>query len=176
MDIILLFSDFVITIFKKILPIHSWETHREKQRHRQREKQAPCREPYGGLDPSIPGSWPEPKADAQPLSHPDALLLLLKSQPPVWFLFLLTHLLPSTCFKIFGLWYSADFCNMSRMDFFLFILLWIYWGSENLHLSKILKQTLYNISLNIVSPTFFCYFFLVCQSINIRLSFYYPFL
>ena len=25
-----------------------------------------------GLDPSTPGSWPEPKADAQPLSHPGA--------------------------------------------------------------------------------------------------------
>ena len=26
---------------------------REKQRHRQREKQAPCREPVAGLDPRI---------------------------------------------------------------------------------------------------------------------------
>ena len=42
----------------------------EKQRHRQREKQAPCREPDVGLDPGTPGSRPEPKADAQPLSHP----------------------------------------------------------------------------------------------------------
>ena len=37
---------------------------------RQREKQAPCREPNAGLDPRIPGSHPEPKADAQPLSPP----------------------------------------------------------------------------------------------------------
>ena len=43
---------------------------RERQRHRQREKQAPCREPTAGLDPRIKGSCPEPKADAQPLSHP----------------------------------------------------------------------------------------------------------
>ncbi|XP_048965434.1 centromere protein V isoform X1 [Canis lupus baileyi] len=43
---------------------------REKQRHRQREKQAPCREPDVGLDPWTPGSWSEPKADAQPLRHP----------------------------------------------------------------------------------------------------------
>ena len=43
---------------------------RERQRHRQREKQAPCREPDVGLDPSTPGSLPELKADAQPLSHP----------------------------------------------------------------------------------------------------------
>ena len=46
------------------------ETHRERQRHRWREKQAPLREPDVGLDPRTPGSLPEPKADAQPLSHP----------------------------------------------------------------------------------------------------------
>ena len=38
----------------------------------QREKQAPCAEPDVGLDPRILGSRPEPKADAQPLSHPGA--------------------------------------------------------------------------------------------------------
>ena len=43
---------------------------KERQRHRQREKQAPCREPDVGLDPRTPGSHPEPKADTQPLSHP----------------------------------------------------------------------------------------------------------
>ena len=37
----------------------------QRQRHRQREKQAPDREPNEGLDPRIPGSRPEPKADAQ---------------------------------------------------------------------------------------------------------------
>ena len=39
-------------------------------RHWQREKQAPCGEPDVELDPRIPGSCSEPKADAQPLSHP----------------------------------------------------------------------------------------------------------
>ena len=48
------------------------DTERERQRHRQREKQTPCGEPDTGLDPKIPGSYPEPKADAQPLSHPGA--------------------------------------------------------------------------------------------------------
>ena len=43
---------------------------RERERHGQREKQAPCREPNAELDPRTPGSHPEPKADAQPLSHP----------------------------------------------------------------------------------------------------------
>ena len=46
------------------------DTERERQRHRQREKQAPCREPDVGLDPGTPGSRPELKADAQPLSPP----------------------------------------------------------------------------------------------------------
>ena len=41
-------------------------------RHRQGEKQVPCGEPDEGLDPGTPGSRPEPKADAQPLSHPGA--------------------------------------------------------------------------------------------------------
>ena len=45
-------------------------THGERQRHRQREKQAPSGEPEVVLDPRAPGSQPEPKADAQPLSHP----------------------------------------------------------------------------------------------------------
>ena len=45
------------------------DTQRERQRHRQREKQAPCREPDVGLDLGTLGSRPEPKAEAQPLSH-----------------------------------------------------------------------------------------------------------
>ena len=43
---------------------------REKQRYRQREKQAPCREPDVGLDPGTLGSRPRPKAGIKPLSHP----------------------------------------------------------------------------------------------------------
>ena len=46
------------------------DTERERQRHRQREKQAPCGEPDAGLNPGTPGSWPGPKADAEPLSPP----------------------------------------------------------------------------------------------------------
>ena len=34
------------------------DTEKESQRHRQREKQAPCREPNMGLDPGAPGSGP----------------------------------------------------------------------------------------------------------------------
>ena len=57
-------------IFLKILFIH--ERHTERQKHRQREKQAPCREPNVGLNPRTPGSYPEPKADTRPLNHPGA--------------------------------------------------------------------------------------------------------
>ena len=46
------------------------DTHTERQRHRQREKQASFREPDADLDSRTPGSQPELKADAQPLSHP----------------------------------------------------------------------------------------------------------
>ena len=45
-------------------------TERKRQRHRQREKQAPGRELDVGLDPVTLGSRPEPKADAQLLSQP----------------------------------------------------------------------------------------------------------
>ena len=46
---------------------------REGQRHRQREKQAPCGEPVVGLDPRTLESQPEQKADAQQWSYPGAL-------------------------------------------------------------------------------------------------------
>ena len=52
------------------------ERYREREAETQaegegeREKQAPCREPDVGLDPGSPGSCPEPKAGAKPLSHP----------------------------------------------------------------------------------------------------------
>ena len=38
------------------------ERERKGQRHRQREKQAPCREPDAGLNPGSPGSHPRLKA------------------------------------------------------------------------------------------------------------------
>ena len=59
-------------IFFKILFIYSRGTQKERQRHRQKEKQAPLREPNVGLNPRTQESQPEPKADAQPTSHPDA--------------------------------------------------------------------------------------------------------
>ena len=64
----------VLFFFFKILFIYERHTHTEREaENRQREKQAPCREPDAGLDPRRLGSQPEPKADAQPLSHPGVL-------------------------------------------------------------------------------------------------------
>ena len=51
------------------------DTERERQKHKQREKQALCGEPNVGLDPRTPGSPPEPKADTQPPIHPSYLNL-----------------------------------------------------------------------------------------------------
>ena len=53
------------------------DTERERQRHRQKEMQAPCKEPEVGLDPGTPVSHPELKADTQPLSHPGVPRLFL---------------------------------------------------------------------------------------------------
>ena len=53
---------FLCVFFLKILLIHG----RQSQRHRQREKEAPRREPNVGLDPGSPGSCPEPKAVLNP--------------------------------------------------------------------------------------------------------------
>lgn len=46
------------------------DTERERQRHRPREEQAPCRKPDVGLDLGTPGSCPGPKAGTNRLSHP----------------------------------------------------------------------------------------------------------
>ena len=50
---------------------------REAQRHRQREKQDPCREPNVGLDPRTPGPCPGLKAGAKLLHHPGIPLIYL---------------------------------------------------------------------------------------------------
>ena len=62
------------TICREILPLKKKDFIylfvRDTERKRQREKQAPCREPGVGLDPGTPGSCPQLKANTQPLSHP----------------------------------------------------------------------------------------------------------
>ena len=62
----------VVYFFLKILLFIN-QRHTESGRHRQREKQAPCREPNAGLHPRTPGSLHKWKANAQPLNHPDIL-------------------------------------------------------------------------------------------------------
>ena len=57
------------------------DTEREGQRHRQREMQAPCGKPDAELHLRTLGSQPEPKANAQPLSHPGALGVSSSNKP-----------------------------------------------------------------------------------------------
>ena len=67
--------DFTLFYFLRLyLFIH--ERHRgEKEAETQAEGEAGSMQ---GLDPRTPGSRPEPKADAQRLSHPDVLHLVLR--------------------------------------------------------------------------------------------------
>ena len=52
---------FIFLCFKRFYSLIR-DTETERQKHRQREKQASCREPDMGLDPGTPGSRPGPKA------------------------------------------------------------------------------------------------------------------
>ena len=52
------FLRFILLIFKDFIYLFMIE----RQRHRQREKQAPCREPDVGLDPGSLGSHPRLQA------------------------------------------------------------------------------------------------------------------
>ena len=65
----------LVFVFKDFIYLRV--TLRDWQRHRQREKQAPC---GVGLDPKTLGSCSGPKADAQPLSHPGAPALSFHSK------------------------------------------------------------------------------------------------
>ena len=60
---------YVLLFFKDFISSFMRHRGRERQKHRQKEKQAPCREPNVGPSRTL-GSLPEPKVDAQPLSHP----------------------------------------------------------------------------------------------------------
>ena len=60
---------------------------RERERERERSRdlgrtrsRLPIGIPNAGLNPRTPGSQPEPKADAQPLSHPGAQILRVSSR------------------------------------------------------------------------------------------------
>ena len=59
-----------VLFFKDFIYLFMRDTDRERQKHKQREKQAPCRKPNAGLDPRTLESCPEPKADTELLSHP----------------------------------------------------------------------------------------------------------
>ena len=69
-----------LLFFLKILFIYSWDTERGGETQAEGKAGHPHREPDAGLDPRIPGSCPEPKADGQPLSHPGTPKLLVLSR------------------------------------------------------------------------------------------------
>ena len=47
---------FCNIFFKYLIYLFMRDTEKERQRHRQKEKQAPCGESNAGLDPRTPGS------------------------------------------------------------------------------------------------------------------------
>ena len=59
-------------LFLRFIYLFIHKRERERQRHRQMEKQVLCRELTMEIDPRTPGSPPEPKADAQPLSYQES--------------------------------------------------------------------------------------------------------
>ena len=61
---------YLITLFFFFLRFYLFMKDTERQRHKQREKQAPYGEPDAGLDPGTMGSHPLPKTGTQPPSHP----------------------------------------------------------------------------------------------------------
>ena len=81
-------------------PLCLWDRDRGGQRHRQREKQAPCREPDTGLDPRTPGSCPGLKAALNRWATRAALQASFFSKnvlPSAW----KTHLLHLNKFYLF---------------------------------------------------------------------------
>ena len=73
--LMLCFTSLRLILFhfrKDFIHLFTQERHiqRERQRHGEREEQAPCREPNAGLDHRTLGSRPGPKADTEPLSPP----------------------------------------------------------------------------------------------------------
>ena len=78
---------FLLLFFKDFIYLFMRVTKREKGRDRQKEKQAPCREPNVGLDPGTSGSRPEPKAGTKLLSHPG--IPLVKISNLIHFFFIL---------------------------------------------------------------------------------------
>ena len=89
------FLHAAFTFYFKILFIYSWETHRERQRHRQSRLQ--CREPDAELDPRTLGSWSWAEgrySTTEPPRHPIPFMVLL-----------------SMCHLLWTLGYTRLYCN-----------------------------------------------------------------
>ena len=93
------------SFFKRILSIYSWVTQREAETQAE-EEAGSLRGAQCGTQSWTPGSWPEPKADAQPLSHPGV---------PLFFFFIFFLILGNSLYKCHSLFWEAstkhDFWN-----------------------------------------------------------------
>ena len=95
-SVILSFVLFVFVLFsKKILFIYSQETHRERQRHKQREKQAPCGKSDAGLNPR---TWGHALTRRQTLNH-------WSTQVPLCFFYVFYFLPPFELFERFSVFH-----------------------------------------------------------------------
>ena len=101
------------------------DTHREAERHRKREKQAPCGELNGELDPRTPGSQPEPPGQrkAPDLKIPQ-VHVTSKVQDIDWILSCTASLLPTLPLRA-----SLQACSSSPASLSLFssFSLWLSW-------------------------------------------------
>ena len=125
-------AEFLFFFFLRFhLFIH--ERHLERQRHRQRKKQARCGEPDVRLDPRTPGSHPEPKAEAQPLSHqgaPEHRILIHCT-------LLASSMLSSLRTGTFKSWISEGFC-IGNLTSFSWVNFMRGLGCKFLHSAKLL--------------------------------------
>ena len=104
------------------------DTEIERQRHRQREKQAPCWEPDARLNHRTPGSCPGPKADAQPLSPPVALpFLFFHSESSIGFPQALLTLNFSCLFFSFSHIYLNIWIFKDIFACIHFVFLYVFW-------------------------------------------------
>ena len=79
---------------------------RGAQRHRQKEKQTPCRELDVGLDSGSPGSHPEPPRDP--------LKLMLRANCILFYALYFSHITKSAFAYIFLLLYGIPSCEVSQ--------------------------------------------------------------
>ena len=105
-----LYSCGFLVIFLKDLFIYLFMRDRETQA--EREKQAPCREPYTGLHHGSPGSSPGPKTGAKLLSHPGIPFLVIFKMFSLYSYLRTDKLFWSYC------WFLSSICSVLSLQNF----------------------------------------------------------